>query len=202
MHIIQHIVWVVVHWHAYYTTHCMSCCSLTLYTHICHINIVHLSIYANCLISNDQSAISWLQLAITVVEGWSKYSWWVASSYSIICYINELLIRSWFIIFGMVCWCKFFILATSWPAVLGDEMTRATSWPVTLIGSWSKRRHARTATHISPKRRRIDYKNGDKPNRRQWQLNQIQYICYDKNTDVANIRIYKLVYADELMYTV
>ena len=36
-----------------------------------------------------------------------------------------------------------------------------------LYGSWSKRRHARTATHISPKRRRIDYKNGDKPNRRQ-----------------------------------
>ena len=103
------------------------------------------------------------------MEGWSKYSWWVASSYSIICYINELLIRSWFIIFGIwsttgmskhtpigtytyMCkksdystspYCGWYlvwsadvsfsfwrrVLATSWPAVLGDEMTRATSWP-------------------------------------------------------------------------
>ena len=62
------------------------------------------------------------------------------SRYSIICYIRvratdhdcNLL----YLVFGMVCWYKFFILATSlatsWPAVLGDEMTRATSWPVTV----------------------------------------------------------------------
>ena len=118
---------------------------LYIYIHVTStLFIKHLSIYTNCLISNYHSlqlAISWLQLAMitdTVVQGWSKYSWWLG--YSIICSINvrvtdHLLHLVWSVDITFSFWRR--VLPTSWPAVLGDEMTRsrATSWPVTVCDS-------------------------------------------------------------------
>ena len=91
----------------------------------CSLNCKHLSIYIHSLISNDNSlqlAINWLQLAmITVVQGWSRYSWWIGNrSFALWRSINvRVTDHLLHLLFGMICWYNFFILATS----SGDELT-------------------------------------------------------------------------------
>ena len=51
------------------------------------------------------------------------------------CSLNIMIYYIWYLVWFADISFSFWrrVLATSWPAVLGDEMTRATSWPVTVI---------------------------------------------------------------------